>query len=99
MDWKLFFTAFTMLFLAELGDKTQLAVFTLSTQSSSFMPVFLGASTALVVVTFMGVFLGRLVSDYIPVPILHTAAGIFFVVMGIVILKSSLPGLSQYFRW
>ncbi len=99
MDWKLFFTAFTMLFLAELGDKTQLAVFTLSTQSSNFMPVFLGASAALVVVTFIGVFLGRLVSNYIPIPILHTVAGILFVVMGFIILKSSLPELSKFFRW
>ena len=99
MDWKLFFTAFCMLFLAELGDKTQLAVFTLSTQSSSFVPVFLGASAALVVVTFIGVFMGRVVANYVPVPILHTAAGILFVVMGVIILKSSIPGLSKYFRW
>lgn len=99
MDWKLFFTAFTMLFLAELGDKTQLAVFTLSTQSSNFMPVFLGASSALVVVTFIGVFLGRFVSNYVPIPVLHTAAGILFVVMGILTLKSAIPGLSEYFRW
>ncbi|MBA1334437.1 MAG: hypothetical protein HPY66_2286 [Firmicutes bacterium] len=99
MDWKLFFTAFTMLFLAELGDKTQLAVFTLSTQSSSVLPVFLGASTALVVVTFIGVFLGRFVSAYVPTSILHTAAGILFVVMGILILKSAIPGLSKYLRW
>ncbi|MDD2574365.1 MAG: TMEM165/GDT1 family protein [Bacillota bacterium] len=99
MDWKLFFTTFSMLFLAELGDKTQLAVFTLSTQSSSFMPVFLGASAALVVVTFIGVFLGRFISNYIPIPILHTAAGLLFVVMGICILKSSVPELSKYFRW
>lgn len=99
MDWKLFFTAFCLLFFAELGDKTQLAVFTLSTQSSNYMPVFLGASAALVVVTFIGVFLGRFVANYVPVPILHTIAGVLFVVMGIVILKSSAPELSKYFRW
>jgi putative Ca2+/H+ antiporter (TMEM165/GDT1 family) len=99
MDWKLFFTAFAMLFLAELGDKTQLAVFTLSTQSNSFLPVFLGASAALVLVTFIGVFLGRFASNYIPSSILHTSAGLLFIVMGLLILKSALPGLSKYFRW
>jgi putative Ca2+/H+ antiporter (TMEM165/GDT1 family) len=99
MDWKLFATAFTMLFLAELGDKTQLAVFTLSTQSSNFLPVFLGASTALVLVTFIGVFLGRFVSNYIPTSILHTAAGLMFLIMGILILKSAIPELSRYIRW
>jgi putative Ca2+/H+ antiporter (TMEM165/GDT1 family) len=99
MDWKLFATAFTMLFLAELGDKTQLAVFTLSTQSNNFLPVFLGASTALVLVTFIGVFLGRFVCNYIPASILNTAAGLLFVIMGIFILKSAIPELSRYFRW
>lgn len=100
MDWKLFFTAFTMLFLAELGDKTQLAVFTLSTQSSDILSVFLGASTALVLVTFIGVFLGRFAASYIPTSILHAAAGLLFVIMGIIILKSALPIiLSKYFKW
>jgi len=100
MDWKLFFTAFSMLFLAELGDKTQLAVFTLSTRSSDIMPVFLGASAALVLVTFIGVFLGRFAASYIPTSILHTTAGLFFILMGIIILKSALPEmLAKYFRW
>ncbi len=100
MDWKLFFTAFAMLFLAELGDKTQLAVFTLSTQSGNFMSIFLGASTALVLVTFIGVFLGRFAASYIPTSILHTAAGVLFIIMGIIILKSALPVMiSKYFRW
>ncbi len=99
MDWKLFFTTFCMIFFAELGDKTQLAVITLSTRSEQFMPVFLGASVALVFVTFIGVFLGKFVSNYIPIPILHTIAGTAFIVIGICILKTSILGLSKYLRW
>lgn len=100
MDWKLFSTAFFMLFLAELGDKTQLAVFTLSAQSNNTLPVFLGASAALVLVTFIGVFLGRFAATYIPTAILHTVAGLLFVIMGVIILKSALPEmLTRYFRW
>lgn len=99
MNWELFITTFCMIFLAELGDKTQLAVFTLSTRSDSFVPVFLGASAALVVVTFIGATLGKAVTNYIPIPILHTIAGVLFIVMGICILKSSIPELLKYFRW
>ncbi len=87
-----------MLFLAELGDKTQLAVFTLSTRSEKLVPVFLGASVALVLVTFIGVFLGKFVSNYIPIPILHTIAGVIFIIIGVCVLKTSIPELSKYIR-
>ena len=101
MNWKLFFTAFSMLFLAELGDKTQFAVFTLSAQyENDILSVFLGASAALVLVTFIGVFLGRIAAAYIPETILHTIAGTLFIVIGVIVLKSSLPEfLSKFFRW
>ena len=55
MNWKIFGTAFVTLFLAELGDKTQLAVITMTASTESKISIFLGASAALVVVTILGV--------------------------------------------
>nr|WP_255688691.1 TMEM165/GDT1 family protein [Tepidanaerobacter sp. GT38] len=91
MDLKLFLMAFGMLFLAELGDKTQLAVFTLVTQYKKPLPIFLGASLALVLVTFIGALFGELVCRYIPQTYLKLAAGILFVGIGIFVLIEAIP--------
>lgn len=91
MNWKLFFLSFGMLFLAELGDKTQLSVFSLVTRHKAPTPIFLGASLALVVVTFIGAFLGEVVSRYIPERYMHLASSLFFLVIGIVMLWTTIP--------
>jgi putative Ca2+/H+ antiporter (TMEM165/GDT1 family) len=83
MDWKVFASAFGMLFLAEMGDKTQLAVLTLSAESKKPASVFLGAVLALAVVTLIGVAVGEAVSRFIPATYLHRAAAVLFVGMGI----------------
>jgi len=93
MDLKLFFMAFGMLFLAELGDKTQLAVFTLVTQYKKPLPIFLGASLALVLVTLIGTLFGEVVSRYVPPAYLKLAAGILFVGIGIFVLIEAVPGV------
>ena len=66
MDWRVFMTTFGMLFLAELGDKTQLAVITLSSNEKSPLSVFAGASLALILVTFIGVLIGENLDRWIP---------------------------------
>ncbi len=86
MNWKLFALTFTTLFLAEMGDKTQLAVFTLVAQHRMVVPVFLGASLALSSVTLIGVFLGGVVSKYLPTEYLQAVAGVLFIGMGAFIL-------------
>jgi putative Ca2+/H+ antiporter (TMEM165/GDT1 family) len=91
MNWKLFLLSFCMLFIAELGDKTQLTVFTLATQHKEPLPVFLGASLALVVVTLLGSFLGGVVTRYVPTSYLQLLAGLLFVGIGIFILREALP--------
>jgi len=91
LDLKLFLMAFGMLFLAELGDKTQLAVFTLVTQYKKPLPIFLGASLALVLVTFIGALFGELVCRYITQTYLKQAAGILFVGIGIFVLIEAIP--------
>lgn len=93
MNWKVFFIAFGTLFLAELGDKTQLAVFTLVTTHKDPLAVFLGAAVALTIVTLIGAVFGQFVSRYVPTNYLQVAAGILFVGIGIFVLKDSLPSL------
>jgi putative Ca2+/H+ antiporter (TMEM165/GDT1 family) len=86
MEWKAFFFAFTTLLLAELGDKTQLAVITMSANTKSKLAVFLGAALALVLVTLIGVLAGDLVSKYIPTESLHRIVAIVFIVIGVLML-------------
>jgi len=84
MDIKIFLTVFTTIFLAELGDKTQLATLLFATdQNVSKITVFIGASIALITASAIGVLAGSLVSAYINEKYLHYIAGSGFVIIGI----------------
>jgi Ca2+/H+ antiporter, TMEM165/GDT1 family len=96
MNWKLITMAFGLLFLAELGDKTQLAVFTLVTQHKDPWSVFLGASAALIVVTMLGAFFGHTVTRYVPTVYLQVGAGLLFFGIGLVVLWRAVPELTTY---
>jgi len=87
MFWKTLITTFGVLFLAELGDKTQLAVLCLAAgKEVSRWAVFLGAVAALAVITFVAVFLGRIVGTYLPRQTVHRIAGAVFVILGLLML-------------
>lgn len=90
MDWKIFGTAFLTLFLAELGDKTQLAVITMTAKGESKWAIFLGASLALVAVTLIAVLLGGVLAQYIPTEILQKIVAVAFIVIGILMLFGKL---------
>ena len=83
MDWKIFITVFLAVFIAELGDKTQLAtmLFAADKEVSKFT-VFLAASAALIVASAIGVLAGSLLAEYINVKYLHYIAGIGFILIG-----------------
>ena len=84
MDWKLFTTVFVTVFLAEMGDKTQLAtVLYASEHSTAKHTVFFAAAAALVVVTAIGVIAGDLVSRALPERALRYGAGIGFLAVGV----------------
>ncbi len=83
MDWKLFATVFASVFIAELGDKTQLA--TLLYASGAETPkwvVFAASASALVLTSALGVLAGSLVSTYVGERTLHFVAGFGFVAIG-----------------
>lgn len=90
MNWKILITAFATLFIAELGDKTQLAVFTLVTQSKAPWEVFLGSTLALAAVTLIGVLFGDAVTRYIPPQYLRLGAAFLFIGIGAVVLWQAL---------
>jgi len=90
MDWKIFGTAFITLFIAELGDKTQLAVITMTAGTESKLAVFLGASLGLVAVTLVGVLVGGVLSQYIPTEWLQRIVAAAFIVIGILMLLGKL---------
>jgi putative Ca2+/H+ antiporter (TMEM165/GDT1 family) len=81
MDWKIFASTFTAIFLAEMGDKTQLATMTLAAGHSRWT-IFLGAAAALVAASAIGVLVGGAISKVIPPIWIQRAAGVMFVVMG-----------------
>lgn len=66
MDWKPFVSTFTLLLLAELGDKTQLAVISQAAKFRSPLLVFLGAGAALLAVSALGVVLGQVCATCLP---------------------------------
>ena len=86
MDLKLFLSTFGVVFLAELGDKTQLATLSLAASGKSRLTVFAGAAAALVVTSGIGVLVGEAVSRVVPAVWIHRAAGAAFIVMGILLL-------------
>ena len=86
MDWKLLFTTYAAIFLAELGDKTQLATLSLSASGSARWTVFLGSSTALVTTSAIAVLGGELLARAVPPLWIQRAAGVLFVVLGVVFL-------------
>lgn len=90
MNWKVFIGAFLTIFLAELGDKTQLAVITMSSGAGSKWSVFWGACLALITITFIGVLVGDLVSRYIPTGWLHKIVAVAFILIGILMLTGKL---------
>jgi putative Ca2+/H+ antiporter (TMEM165/GDT1 family) len=78
-----FLSTATTVFLAELGDKTQLAALLLSAQSGRPVVVFVGASLALICSSLVGVLLGRWLSTVMPPHQLERAAGILMVALGL----------------
>jgi putative Ca2+/H+ antiporter (TMEM165/GDT1 family) len=90
MDWKIFLTIFGAVFVAELGDKTQLATMLFAADREvSKATVFVAASAALIVATAIGVLAGSLLSEYINEKILHYIAGIGFIAIGAYTLYSA----------
>ncbi|MBN2231853.1 MAG: TMEM165/GDT1 family protein [Deltaproteobacteria bacterium] len=84
MDTRILLTVFTTVFIAELGDKTQLATLLFAADREvSRLTVFVGASLALVATSAIGVLAGGLLNRYVSERHLHWLAGTAFIIIGI----------------
>lgn len=84
MDLKILMTVFTSVFIAELGDKTQLATMLFAAdKDASKLTVFVGAALALVLTSAIGVAAGSIVSQYVSEKTLQYVAGVGFLVIGL----------------
>jgi putative Ca2+/H+ antiporter (TMEM165/GDT1 family) len=81
---------FFLIFIAELGDKTQLATMLISAKSNSIIAVFIGSSAALICSSFIGVYAGVYITKYIPPHYIQNSAGVLFIIMGLLILSGKL---------
>ncbi len=86
-----FLLVFTSLFLAELGDKTQLAVIGFATQKSPLL-VFLASSFALVFATLLAVLFGSLLLKLIPLKVIHFLSASLLLLAGLFILVQAIRG-------
>ncbi|HAG85487.1 MAG TPA: hypothetical protein DCL61_31160 [Cyanobacteria bacterium UBA12227] len=89
MDWQLLGLSFITVFLAEIGDKSQLAAIALGGSQKSTRAVFLGSVTALLLATFLGVLAGGGVAHLFPTRILKAIAAIGFAMMAVRLLWHS----------
>jgi Ca2+/H+ antiporter, TMEM165/GDT1 family len=86
MEWRVFLTTFGVIFLAEMGDKTQLAAMTMAAQTKRPWAVFIASALALTAVSAIGVVVGSVVGDYVPLIWLKRVAALAFIVIGVLIL-------------
>ncbi|MFH0924190.1 MAG: TMEM165/GDT1 family protein [bacterium] len=86
MDWKIILTTFWTIFLAELGDKTQLATITMTAKTKKGFSVFLGAIIAFLVLTIIGTSFGEFITKILPAEYLEKIAASAFILIGILML-------------
>ena len=85
----LLFTTFVTVFLAEMGDKTQLTTITLSSSTNKPVAVFFGSSLALILATLLGALAGGSIASLIPDFILKLLSGFVFLILGVNLLAQS----------
>ena len=85
----LLFTTFFTVFLAEMGDKTQLTTITLSSTTNKPLAVFIGSSVALILATLLGALAGGSIANLIPAFLLKLLSGIVFLIIGFNLLAQS----------
>lgn len=90
MDLKLFFATFITIFLAELGDKTQLATIALGVKEKSPFTIFGAAVLAFAASTVVALVIGTFLTKFIPEYIIEKIAAGAFIVIGFLMLFNKL---------
>ena len=89
MILSLLLSTFITVFIAELGDKTQLATLTISGTSNKPLAVFLGSASALVLASLLGALTGGSISTFLPEVVLKSLASLTFLIIGIRLFRKS----------
>ena len=90
MDWKVFFATFGVVFLAELGDKTQLASLNLAAESKMPLLVFLGSVAAYALVTLITVLIGETLTKFIRPEYIRYGAASLFIIIGVLMFSGKM---------
>ncbi|MFQ5963453.1 MAG: TMEM165/GDT1 family protein [Candidatus Scalinduaceae bacterium] len=90
MDWKIFLATFSAIFLAELGDKTQIAAIIMTSKTNNPFTVFIGSMIAFAVVTIIGVTFGVVITKVVPIDLIKYLSAVAFISVGILILTGKL---------
>lgn len=90
--WGIFGTTFITIFLAELGDKTQLSTLLMSAESQSPWVVFLGAAAALITTSFLGVALGSFIASRLSPKTVNKAAGAMLLFICVMLVWDVIQG-------
>ena len=93
MGWSILLSTFALLFVAELGDKTQFASFFLAARYGSPVMVFLGIMTGAALITGSGVVIGKGLMRIVPERYLRYAAAALFLIFGVIFLAKAFLGL------
>ncbi|MFW9937825.1 MAG: TMEM165/GDT1 family protein [Candidatus Thorarchaeota archaeon] len=83
MELFVFFIVFGILFIGELGDKTQLIVFNLALEHEKSYKVGFGASLGFAVIVTIGILFGTIITTVVPLSLISMASGIIFVIIGL----------------
>lgn len=86
MNWKLFFSIFAAVFVAELADKTQIVGITMSSESGKPLLVWLASVSAYMLITGISVYFGSIISDQIKPETIRYTGGIIFLLIGLLII-------------
>lgn len=78
-----FITAFSLIAVSEMGDKTQIATLLLSVKYQNFIAVFLGSLAALSLASLLGIIVAGRLHKFIPARLVTPAAGILFMLLGL----------------
>ena len=88
-------TSFSTIFLAELGDKTQLATLMLSAQSGRPLIIFISAALALISTSLLGVLIGQWIANNLPRQRFTVVSGIIMLSLGIYLVLQGFIDFNQ----